>query len=134
MMGREAWVEHIDEELAKAVRQREAGGERFMAEMHPYSRWHREATQHVGELRRVLADRERYGPHLDRVPGMERRMRETAATITETVKRDAPVRKEVEAAYKVQMEREREIRQRELELERTRTPSRYMGAEIDFGR
>ena len=47
-------------------------------------------------------------------PGLERRMREAAATITDTVTRDAPVRKEVEAAYKVQMEREKEARQREL--------------------
>ena len=61
-------------------------------------------------------------------------MREMAATITETVRRDAPVRKEVEAAYKVRMERERAIRQRERELERSRSPSRYMGPEIDYGR
>ncbi|MDE0696839.1 MAG: hypothetical protein OXH76_13520, partial [Boseongicola sp.] len=134
MMGREARVKGIDEDLARSVVEREDGGERFVSEMHPYARWQREATQHVGDLRRVLDDRERYGAHLDRVPGMERRMRETAATITETVTRDAPVRKEVKAAYKEMMEREREIRQRERELEKSRSPSRYMGAEIDYGR
>ncbi len=133
MRGREAWVKGIDEDLAKAVAEREEGGERFVSEMHPYARWQDDATQHVGRLNRVIDDRERYGPHLDRVPGMERRMRETAARITETVRRDAPVRKEVEAAYTVQMEREREILQREQELERSQSPSRYMGAEIDIG-
>ena len=133
-MGREAWVEGIDEDLAKAVAEREDGGEPFVSEMHPYARWQDDATQHVGRLNRVLADRESYGPHLDRVPGLERRMREAAATITDTVTRDAPVRKEVEAAYKVQMEREKEARQRERELEKSRSPSRGMSAEIDIGR
>ena len=130
----QACVEGLEDDLAKAVREREEGGERFVSEMHPYADWQREATRHVGFFRHVLGDRDRYGLHLDRVPGLERRLREMAATITETVKRDAPVRKEVEAAYKVQMEREREIRQRERELERSRSPSRYMGAEIDYGR
>ena len=124
----------IDEDLAKSVAEREEDGGRFVSEMHPYAGWEREAMDHVGDLRRILGNRERYGPHFDRVPDMEGRMRETAATITETVTRDAPVRKEVEAAYKVQMEREREIRQREMELERSRSPSRSMGAEIDYGR
>ena len=134
MRGREAWVERIDKDLAKAVAEREDGGEPFVSEMHPYARWQDHATQHVGRLNRILDDRESYGPHLDRVPGMERRMREAAATITETVTRDAPVRKEVEAAYKVQMEREKEARQRELELERRQGPSHSMSAEIDYGR
>ena len=130
----QACVEGLEDDLEKAVREREEGGERFVSEMHPYVGWKREATRNVGFFRHVVGDRDRYGPHLDRVPGMERRMREAAATITETVTRDAPVRKEVETAYKERMEREREIRQRERELEKSRSPSRYMGAEIDYGR
>ena len=77
--------------------------------------------------REVLSDPETYGPHVARVPGLEKRPRETAAAVTETVRRDAPFRKEVEAAHRTQMERE-------LELERSRRPSRYMGAEIDYRR
>ena len=134
MMGREARVKGIDEDLAKAAAERENGGDRFVSEMHPYARWQREAERSVEDARDVLGNRERYGPHLDRVPGMERRMRGAAARITETVTRDAPVRKEVEAAYKERMQRDREIRQRERELEKSRSPSRYMGAEIDYGR
>ncbi len=84
--------------------------------------------------REVLGDPETYGLHVARVPELEKRLRETAAAVTETVSRDAPVRKEVEAAHRTQMEREREIRERELELERSRRPSRCMGAEIDYGR
>ena len=133
MLCREGWVRHIDSELARAVGQREAGGERFVSEMHPYARWRHEATRWVKEAREALGDPETYGPHLARVPGLEKRLRETATAVSETVRCDAPVRKEVEAAYKVQMEREREMRQRELEQERTRAPSRYMGAEIDIG-
>ena len=129
----QACVEGLEDDLAKAVQEREEGGERFVSEMHPYAGWKREATRHVGYFRHVLGDRDRYGPHLDRVPGLERRMREMAATITETVRRDAPVRKEVEAAYKVRMERERAIRQRERELERSRSPSRYMGPRSTTG-
>ena len=95
--------------------------------MHPYPRWKREAERSVGELRDILSDRERYDRHLARVPGLERRLRRMAAAVSETVRRDAPVRKEVEAAYKREMERERE-------LERIRGKSRYMGAEIYIGR
>ena len=84
--------------------------------------------------REVLGDPETYGLHVARVPGLEKRLREPAAAVTETVRRDAPLRKEVEAARRMQMERERETRQRELDLERSRRPSRYMGAEIDYGR
>ena len=51
-----------------------------------------------------------------------------------TVVRDAPVRKEVEAAHKAQMECERKARQCEREPEKIRGPSRHMGAEIDYGR
>ena len=134
MAVREASVKRIDEELAKAAAEREAGGERFVSEMHPYAGWQREAERSVGALDRVLDDRERYGPHLDRVPGMEKRMRETAARVTETLRRDAPVRKEVEATYKEKMEREMEILQRELELEKSQSPSPSMSAEIDIGR
>ena len=134
MAVREASVKRIDEELAKAAAEREAGGERFVSEMHPYAGWQREAERNVGALDRVLDDRERYGLHLDRVPGMEKRMRETAARVTETLRRDAPVRKEVEATYKEKMEREMEILQRELELERSQSPSPSMSAEIDIGR
>ncbi len=130
----QACVEGLEDDLAKSVREREEGGERFVSAMHPYAGWKREAMDRVRYFRHVLGDRDRYGPHLDRVPGLEKRLREAAATISETVARDAPVRKEVEAAYKVQLEREREIRERERELERARNPSRYMGAEIDYGR
>ena len=134
MLGRAGRVRHIDNELARAVSQREHGGERFVSEIHPYARWRHEAERWVEEAREVLADPETYGPHIARVPGLEKRLRETAAAVSETVTRDAPVRKEVEAAYKVQMEREREIRERELELEKRRCPSRSMSAEIDIGR
>ena len=133
MLCRDGWVRHIDNELARAARQREQGGERFVSEMHPYARWRHEATRWVKDARKVLGDPETYGPHVARVPGLEKRLRETAAAVTETVRRDAPVRREVEAAHRMQVEREREIRQRELELERSRRPSRYMGAEIDIG-
>ncbi len=75
-----------------------------------------------------------FRPACRQVPGLEKRLRETVAAVTETVRRDAPVRKEVEAAHRTQMVREREIRERELELERSRRPSRFMGAEIDYGR
>ena len=134
MLGRAGRVRHIDNELARAVSQREHGGERFVSEIHPYARWRHEAERWVEEAREVLADPETYGPHIARVPGLEKRLRETAAAVSETVARDAPVRKEVEAAYKVQMEREREIRARELELEKRRCPSRSMSAAIDIGR
>ena len=134
MLCREGWVRHVDSELARAVEERERGGERFVTEMHPYARWRHEATRWARDARKVLGDPETYGPHIARVPGLEKRLRETAAAVTETVRRDAPVRKEVEAAHKRRMELERETRQRELELERSRRPSRYMGAEIDIGR
>ncbi len=101
--------------------------------MHPYPRWKRDAARSVGEFRDILSDRERYDRHLARVPGLERRLRETAAAVSDAIRRDAPDRKKVEAAYKVRMERERAIRQREQELERIHGPSRYMGAEIDIG-
>lgn len=57
--------------------------------------------------REVVGDPETCGPHVARVPGLEKRLRETAAAVTETVRRDAPVRKEVEAAHRTQMVRER---------------------------
>ena len=134
MLGRAGRVRHIDNELARTVSQREQGGEKFVSEIHPYARWRHEAERWVEEAREVLADPETYGPHIARVPGLEKRLRETAAAVSETVTRDAPVRKEVEAAHKVQMEREREILQREQELERSQSPSHSMSAEIDIGR
>ena len=127
MQAEQARLRFVDRDLAKALRERDEGGRAFVAEMHPYPRWKREAERSVGELRDVLSDRERFDRHLARVPGLERRLRETAAAVSDTIRRDAPVRKEVEAAYEREMERERE-------LERIRNPSRYMGAEIDFGR
>ena len=127
MQAGQARLRFVDRDLAKALRERDEGGRAFVAEMHPYPRWKREAERSVGELRDILSDRERFDRHLARVPGLERRLRETAAAVSDTIRRDAPVRKEVEAAYEREMERERE-------LERIRNPSRYMGAEIDFGR
>ncbi|MYK31347.1 MAG: hypothetical protein F4051_06365 [Boseongicola sp. SB0670_bin_30] len=133
MLGRDGRVRQVDEELAKLVEQREAGGGRFVSEMHPYARWRHEAERRAKEAWEVLAAPETYGPHIARVPGLEKRLRETAAAVTETVTRDAPVRKEVEAAYNVRMERERAARRREQELENSRSPARHMGAEIDYG-
>ena len=127
MQAGQARIRFVDRDLAKALREREEGGERFVSEMHPYPRWKREAERTVGELRDVLGDRKRYDRHLARVPGLERRLHEMAASVSDTVRRDAPVRKEVETAYRKEMERERE-------LERIRSRSRYMGAEIDIGR
>ncbi|MYA87070.1 MAG: hypothetical protein F4X97_01200 [Boseongicola sp. SB0662_bin_57] len=127
MQAEQAFLRFIDRDLAKALRDRDEGGSAFVAEMHPYRRRKREAARSVGELRAILSDRERYDRHLARVPGLERRLRETAAAVSDTIRRDAPVRKEVEAAHKERTERE-------LELERSRSPSRCMGAEIDFGR
>ena len=127
MQGRAARLWHLDNDLAKVVREREEGGEAFVSEMHPYPRWQRDAMHHVKSLRTVLDDRETYGPHLARVPGLERRLRDRAATIEGAIKSDAPERKAVEAAHEVQMEREREAA-------RSRDRGRYMGAEIDFGR
>ncbi|MXX90316.1 MAG: relaxase domain-containing protein [Boseongicola sp. SB0677_bin_26] len=134
MQGAQAILRCVERDLDRVVREREEGGGRFAAEMHPYARWERDAERHVGELRRVLADGESYGPHLARVPGLEKRLRDMAATVTDAIRRDAPVRKEVEAAHKARMEREMEILQREQELERIRSPSRSMSAEIDIGR
>ncbi len=131
MMGREGRVRHVDEELARLVRQREAGGDRFVSEIQPYAWWRHEAERRVEDAREILADPGTYGPHVDRVPGLEKRPRETAAAVSETVVRDAPWRREVEAA---RMERGSEARQREREQERSRGPSRSMGAEIDYGR
>ena len=127
MQGRAARLWHLDNDLAKAVREREEGGEAFVSEMHPYPRWQRDAMHHVKSLRTVLDDRETYGPHLVRVPGLEKRLRDRAATIEGAIRNDAPERKAVEAAHEVQMEREREAA-------RSRDRGRYMGAEIDFGR
>ena len=134
MRGCEAWVRRIDDEFAKAAAEREDGGDRFVSQMHPCAGWKRGAERSVRALDSVLDDRESYGPRLDRVPGMEKRMRETATAITETVRRDAPVRKEVEAAHKARTEREMEILQHERELERILNSSRSMSAEIDIGR
>ena len=127
MQGRAARLWHLDNDLAKAVREREEGGEAFVSEMHPYPRWQRDAMHHVKSLRTVLDDRETYGPHFARVPGLERRLRDRAATVEMAIRNDAPERKEVEAAHEIQMEREREAA-------RSRDRGRYMGAEIDFGR
>ncbi|MDE0520609.1 MAG: relaxase domain-containing protein [Boseongicola sp.] len=134
MLGRQGRVRHVDKELARLVERRKAGGEKFVSEIQPYARWRHEVERRVEDTREVLADPETYGPHIARVPGLEKRLREVSAAVSETVARDAPVRKEVEAAHAIQMEREREIRQRERDLERSRSPSRSMGAEIDYGR
>ncbi len=107
--------------------EREEGGEAFVSEMHPYPRWQRDAMHHVKSLRTVLDDRETYGPHLARVPGLERRLRDRAATVEGAIRNDAPERKEVEGAHEIQMEREREVA-------RSRDRGRYMGTEIDYGR
>ena len=133
MLGREGRVRHVDKELARLAGQRERGGEKFVSEIQPYAWWRHEVERRVEDAREVLADPETYGPHIARVPGLEKRLREVSAAVSETVARDEPVRKEVEAAHAIQMEREREIRQRERELEKSRSPSRYMGAEIDIG-
>ena len=63
----QAFVKAVDSDLTKALRQREEGGERFVAEMHPYHRWKRETKRSLEDVRRVLYNSERYGPHLARV-------------------------------------------------------------------
>ncbi|WP_049641144.1 MobF family relaxase [Candidatus Rhodobacter oscarellae] len=126
----QAFVKGVDSDLTKALRQWEDGGERFVAEMHPYHRWERETKSSLENVRRVLSNKERYGPHLARVPGLEERLRETAASVSEKIKHDAPVRKEVEAAHAVRVEREIATRARERALTRSRGPSRSMGLEM----
>ena len=86
-----------------------------------------QAARHVKELRTVLDDRERYDRHLARVPGLEKRLRDRIAAVEGAIRNGAPERKTVEVAHEVQMEREREAA-------RSRDRSRYMGAEIDYGR
>ena len=127
MQSQAARLWHFDNVLAKALREREEGGEAFVSKMHPYPRWQRDAMHHVKELRTVLDDRERYDRHLDRVPGLEKRLRDSIAAVEGAIRNDAPERKAVEAAHEVQMEREREAT-------RSRDRGRYMGAEIDYGR
>ena len=127
MQSQAACLRYFDNVLAKALREREEGGAEFVSKMHPYPRWRREAMRNVKELRTVLGDRERYDRHLARVPGLEKRLRDRVAAVEETIRRDAPQRKAVEAAHAERMEREREA-------DRSRGRTRYMGAEIDFGR
>ena len=127
MQAEQAFLRCVDRDLAKAIREREQGGSAFVSKMHPYPQWKRQAMHHVEHARHVLDRPETYDRHLSRAPGLKTRLREMAASVSDTVKRDAPLRKEVEAAHERKMERERE-------LERSRNPSRYMGAEIDFGR
>ena len=128
MQAEQACLRHLDDVLARAVRERDEGGAKFVSEMHPYPQWQRNAMHHVKELRAVLDDkRERYDRHLARTPGLERRLRDRIAAVEGAIRNDAPERKAVEAAHEVQMEREREAA-------RSRDRGRYMGAEIDYGR
>ncbi|MCY3980417.1 MAG: hypothetical protein OXF51_01305, partial [Alphaproteobacteria bacterium] len=61
---------------------------------------------------RILNNMERYGSHLTRVPGVEARLRDTVAALSERIRQDAPVRKAVEAAYETRMAQERAMRER----------------------
>ena len=127
MQAQAARLRRLDSVLAKAIREQAEGGEALVSEMHPYRRWRREAARHVKELRTVLDDRERYDRHLARVPGLEKRLRDRIAAVEGAIRNGAPERKTVEVAHEVQMEREREAA-------RSRDRSRYMSAEIDYGR
>ena len=127
MMGEEAWLKSKDEKLARIIKEREDGGERFVSEVHPYAWWQSEAERHVKEAGWMLDDPETYDRHFERMPGLEKRLREAVATVEEAIRRDAPERKAVEAAHAERMEREREAT-------RSRDRGRYMGAEIDYGR
>ena len=128
MIGARAFVEGVESDLTKALREREDGGGRFVAEMHPYYRWNRETKRRLEDFRRVLRNRKRYGPHLESVPGLEERLRETAASVSEMIKHDVPVRQEVEAAHAMRVEREIEMRARALT--RSRTPSLSIDTEM----
>ncbi|WP_419740829.1 MobF family relaxase [Ruegeria sp.] len=131
-MGAAEFAVHaLDSDLTKALQQRQEGGERFVSEMHPYHWWQRDTQKNLESVRRMLNDRERYGPHLDRVPGLEERLRQTAASVSEIIKRDAPVRTQVEAEHARTVERDIARRARERSLRRGRGPSRSMG--LDFG-
>ena len=130
MSGAQAFVHGVESDLAKALREREDGGERFVAQMHPYYRWNRETKRSLEDVRRILGNSERYSPHLARIPGLEERLRETAASVSERIRQDAPVRKEVEAAHAVRVEREIAMRARERALSRSRGPSLSMSMDI----
>ncbi|MCY4192222.1 MAG: AAA family ATPase, partial [Rhodospirillaceae bacterium] len=125
-----AAVQSIEGDLVKVLQEREHGGDRFVAEMHPYYRWHRDAVKELESAGHILRDTERYGPHLARVPRLERRLRETAAALSERIRQDAPVRKEVEAAYETRMAQERAVRERSRARGRGRGPSRSLGLDL----
>ena len=130
MMGEEAWLKSTDKNLARIIKEREDGGERFVSEVHPYAWWKREAERHVKDAGRMLGDPETYDRHLSRMLGLEERLREAVATVEEAIRRDAPERKAVVAAHERQAERDRE-RKRELSRSRDRSASRSMGIEME---
>ena len=130
MFCAQTFVKTIDSDLTKALREREDGGEQFVAQTHPYYRWERETTRSLEGFRRILHNSERYSPHLARIPGLEERLRETAASVSERIRQDAPARKEVEAAHAVRVERQIAMRARERALSRSRGPSLSMSMDI----
>ncbi len=123
-------VHRLDEELTEALQQREDGGDAFVGQMHPYHRWKRDTQSNLETVRYVLNDRDTYGPHLDRVPGLEDRLRATAASVSEIIKRDAPVRTKVEAEHVENVRQQSARRAQERALDREFGPSRSIGIDL----
>ncbi|MCY4302413.1 MAG: hypothetical protein OXC68_11875 [Aestuariivita sp.] len=121
-------VQGLERDLEKTMQERETGGEAFVATMHPYQAWHQDATRTLTRVRRVLGDRARYGPHLDRVPGLETRLRKTAAAVAARITQDAPLRTAVTAAHERETAQQiAQIRARERARSRSRSRSRGLG-------
>lgn len=65
----------------------------------------REATHSVANHQRILDNRERYSAHLFRVLGPEKLLWNMAPSVSDTIRRDAPVRKRIETTYNSHMVR-----------------------------
>jgi len=124
-------VHRLDKELTEALQQRTDGGDPFVSVVYPYHTWKCNAQDNLKSVRYVFNDMESYGPHLDRVPGFEERLRQTAASVSELIKRDAPKRKKVEADYLENVRHQSELRAQARERDRMLYPSRSIGIEID---
>ncbi len=98
-------VHKLDRDLNQALQERETGGEAFVAEMFSYDYWERNTTEWLHLARNVLHDQARYDIHLDRVRGLKRRIHMTATKIETYIKQDAPIRKDVKAAFDQESER-----------------------------
>jgi len=65
----------------------------------------REATHSVANHRRNLDNRERYGTTLFRVPRLKKLLWDMAPSVSDRIRRDAPVRKRIETTYNSHMVR-----------------------------